>query len=105
MYIERAAELLGIGVVLCSRMGVDGDGRVTGGLIGGNCRGPAKIRQPKREVGNSDVVFEIFTEDGGKLGELGISRGGVRWWPKGAKTRRMDLSWEQFRDRIENSRR
>jgi hypothetical protein len=64
------------------------------------------IRQPKREVGNSDVVFEIFTDDDlGKLGELRVSRGGVVWWPKGAKTRKIDLTWEQFRDRVERRRR
>jgi hypothetical protein len=65
------------------------------------------IRQPKREVGNSDVVFEIFADDGSKakLGELRISRGGVLWWPKGAKTRKIELNWEQFRDRIERRRR
>jgi hypothetical protein len=60
-----------------------------------------KIRQPKREVGNTDVVFEIFTDDGGKLGELRISRGGVVWWPKAARTRTIDLTWEQFQKRIE----
>jgi hypothetical protein len=62
------------------------------------------MRQPKREVGNSDVVFEIFTDDGGKLGELRISRGGVVWWPRDAKTRKFEMNWEQFRDRIERKR-
>jgi len=60
-----------------------------------------KARQPKWTVGNSDVVFEISTEDGGKLGELRISRGGVVWWPKAARTRKIDLTWEQFKKRIE----
>jgi hypothetical protein len=63
------------------------------------------VRHPKREVGNTDVVFEVFTDDGGKLGELRISRGGVVWWPKGAKTKKIDLTWEQFRDRVERPRR
>ncbi len=63
------------------------------------------VRHPKREVGNTDVVFEVFTDDGGKLGELRISRGGAVWWPKGAKTRKMEMSWERFRDRIERRRR
>jgi hypothetical protein len=62
------------------------------------------MRQPKREVGNSDVVFEIFTDDGGKLGELRISRGGVVWWPRDAKTRKFEMNGEQFRDRIERKR-
>jgi hypothetical protein len=62
------------------------------------------MRQPKREVGNSDVVFEVFTDDGGKLGELRISRGGVVWWPRDAKTRKFEMNWEQFRDRIERKR-
>ena len=62
------------------------------------------VRHPKREVGNTDVVFEIFTDDGGKLGELRISRGGVVWWPKDAKTKKIDLTWEQVRDRVERRR-
>jgi hypothetical protein len=56
-----------------------------------------KIRQSKHEVGTGDVVFEIFTEDDGKLGDLRISRGGVVWWPKAAKTGRSILRRSSFR--------
>ncbi|MCU1428714.1 MAG: hypothetical protein JWL83_2714 [Actinomycetia bacterium] len=53
------------------------------------------IRQPDREVVNADVVFEVYADDE-KLGELEVSRGGITWWPARARTRRIDLTWEQF---------
>ncbi len=58
------------------------------------------IQQPKREVINADVIFEIHADDE-KLGQLEVSRGGVTWWPARSRTRRIDLTWEQFRDRLE----
>lgn len=65
LYIERTAEVLGIGTVLCSRMETDADGRVTGRLVGGNCRGPEKLRR----------IREHFGEDGYELWAYGDSAG------------------------------
>jgi phosphatidylglycerophosphatase C len=65
LYIDRVAELLGVGTVLCSRLEVDDDGRVTGGLAGGNCRGPAKIHR----------IREHFGADGYDLWAYGDSAG------------------------------
>lgn len=45
------------------------------------------------------MEIEIFADEG-KLGELHISRGGVDWWPRDAK-QKIELTWEQFRDRVE----
>jgi hypothetical protein len=57
------------------------------------------VRQPKREVINADMKFSI-TEDGEKLGELWISRGGVEWWPRNAK-KSVVMSWQVFKRRME----
>ena len=51
--------------MLCSRLEVDGDGRVTGSLVGGNCRGPAKLRR----------IREHFGADGYELWAYGDSAG------------------------------
>ncbi len=57
------------------------------------------VRAPPRELGNSDVVYEVFA-DGEKFGELRISRGGVDWWPRDARRGEL-LTWEQFAVRME----
>lgn len=47
------------------------------------------------DIGNGDGRLAIYA-DGEKLGELGLSRGGVTWWPRDAKRSSADLTWEQF---------
>ena len=54
---------------------------------------------PAKELHNTDLVFSI-SEDGQKLGELRISRGGVDWWPRDAKKKRQ-FSWKQLASRLE----
>jgi hypothetical protein len=46
------------------------------------------------DIASSDASI-VVSADGRKIGELGLSRGGVTWWPRGAK-RAIDLTWEQF---------
>ncbi len=41
-YLEPLGSLLGVHGILCTRLGVDQDGRLTGRLAGPNCRGPEK---------------------------------------------------------------
>lgn len=50
------------------------------------------------DIGNGDVSLSVYA-DNEKLGELGLSRGGVSWWPRDAK-KPIDLTWEQFAKRI-----
>jgi len=52
------------------------------------------VTQPAREVVNNDYIFEIFS-DATKLGELQMSRGGVDWWTRNAKTE-TSLTWEEL---------
>ena len=55
-----------------------------------------KHRLSKEQRGAS---FEVFSPDGGeKLGEMVISQGGVRWYPRSARNASY-LSWKHF-DRL-----
>lgn len=54
------------------------------------------MRFPSRpvDIGNGDVSLSIYS-DSTKLGELGLSKGSITWWPRDAKTP-VDISWERF---------
>jgi phosphatidylglycerophosphatase C len=65
VYIEPTAELLGIDTVLCSRLETDGGGRVTGKLVGGNCRGPAKLRRIREHFGTSGYELWAYGDSAG----------------------------------------
>jgi len=52
------------------------------------------VNLPKRELGKTDVVFEVFS-DLEKFGTITISKGALEWWPGNAKKPyRMD--WTRF---------
>ena len=78
LYIERTAELLGIGTVLCSRMEIDTEGRVTGSLIGGNCRGPAKLRRIREHFGESGYGLWAYGDSAGDAEMLAAADHPVR---------------------------
>jgi phosphatidylglycerophosphatase C len=44
-YLAPLAARLGVDHVICTDLAVAADGRLTGGLAGGNCRGPAKAQR------------------------------------------------------------
>jgi phosphatidylglycerophosphatase C len=78
VYIERAAELLGITNVLCSRMEIDTAGRVTGTLIGGNCRGPAKLRRIREHFGERGYELWAYGDSAGDAEMLAAADHAVR---------------------------
>jgi phosphatidylglycerophosphatase C len=43
VYLEPLARDLGFAAALATRLEVDGAGRITGRMLGGNCRGPEKV--------------------------------------------------------------
>ncbi len=55
---------------------------------------------PEKQLQSTDLVFSI-SEDGQKLGELHISRGGVDWWPSYAKSKKRKFSWKRFAKHLE----
>ena len=50
-YLEPLGRLLGASAVLCSRLEVDADERMTGRLDGANCRGPEKVARLQAWLG------------------------------------------------------
>jgi hypothetical protein len=49
---------------------------------------------PPRELGNSDIVIEVFSDDE-KFGTVTISKGALEWYPANAKNP-YTLSWPRF---------
>jgi hypothetical protein len=49
---------------------------------------------PSRQLENSDLIIEVFTEDE-KFGTITISKGAIEWFPRKFK-KPFRLSWEQF---------
>ncbi len=52
LYVTPIGRRLGFDAVLATRLEVDADGRLTGRLLGANCRGPEKVvrlREWRRE--------------------------------------------------------
>jgi hypothetical protein len=55
------------------------------------------VELPQVEILNRDLVVSVHT-DGGMLGRLTISRGGIGWFPSQGQQER-HLPWERF-DRL-----
>jgi hypothetical protein len=49
---------------------------------------------PTRELGKTDVVFEVWT-DGEKFGTLKVSKGSLVWFPKD-RSKGHKIGWKQF---------
>lgn len=52
---------------------------------------------PARELGNTDIIIEVFSDDE-KFGTITISKGALQWWPANAK-KPYNMEWERF-DRV-----
>ena len=55
-----------------------------------------RVSQPTRELVNSDVTFEIYS-DAQKLGTLLVSKGTVDWFPRNAGRQRSVWSGKTWR--------
>jgi hypothetical protein len=56
-----------------------------------------RFKVPRRRLGHSDVVFDVYTE-GTKFGTLKISKGSLVWFPANT-TIGYKVGWEQL-DRL-----
>jgi len=65
IYLDRAADLLGVTTVLCSRLAVDDSGRVTGSLVGANCRGPEKLARIREKFGPGGYELWAYGDSAG----------------------------------------
>lgn len=45
IYVNRLSAMLNIAHVLCTRLELSPDGRLTGAMVGSNCYGPSKLRR------------------------------------------------------------
>jgi phosphatidylglycerophosphatase C len=55
-YLVPLGELLGVDAVVCTRLERGSDGLLTGGLVGGNCRGPEKARRVRGWLDGSGLA-------------------------------------------------
>lgn len=53
-----------------------------------------RFTMPARELGKTDVVFEVWT-DGDKFGTLKVSKGSLVWFPRD-HSKGHKIGWKQF---------
>ena len=80
-YLRPAAQAIGVGDVLCTELEIDGDGRCTGRLRAGNCRGPRKaevLRDWITERGLGPATVWAYGDSRGDDAMLALSHRPVR---------------------------
>jgi phosphatidylglycerophosphatase C len=87
VYLEAACRELDVDALLCTRVEVGADGRLTGRLAGANCRGAEKARRLAEHLGSGTVVGWAYGDSGGDRELLGAARRPVRVarWPLPAR--------------------
>jgi HAD superfamily hydrolase (TIGR01490 family) len=65
VYLDPLAPLLGVDDVLCTRLGVDADGRFDGTLAGSNVRGAEKVRRVVEWLGGDAVELWAYGNSAG----------------------------------------
>ena len=78
LYLDRVSEILGVPTVLCSRLAVDADGRITGRIVGGNCRGAAKLARIRERFGAGGYEMWAYGDSAGDTAMLAAADHPVR---------------------------
>jgi phosphatidylglycerophosphatase C len=78
VYLHDVARALGVDHVLCTSLVVDGLGRCTGGLLGGNCRGPEKAKRLRALLGDDEVELWAYGNSRGDHEMLALAQHPVR---------------------------
>jgi phosphatidylglycerophosphatase C len=78
LYLSEVARALSIEHALCTRLEVDDDARITGRLLGGNCRGPEKATRLRAHIGDDDVVLWAYGDSSGDREMLAMAHHPVR---------------------------
>jgi phosphatidylglycerophosphatase C len=78
VYVDAAARELGIAHALSTSLHVDDEGRVTGRMLGGNCRGDEKVARLRTHIGDDDVVLWAYGNSSGDEAMLALADHAVR---------------------------
>jgi len=78
VYVDTAARELGIAHALSTSLHVDAEGRVTGRMLGGNCRGDEKVARLRTHIGDDDVVLWAYGNSSGDEAMLALADHAVR---------------------------
>jgi phosphatidylglycerophosphatase C len=79
VYLDEVARALGITHVLCTELLIDDGSRCTGGLRGGNCRGPEKANRLRALLGDDDVELWAYGNSRGDDEMLAMAQHPVRF--------------------------
>jgi 3-phosphoshikimate 1-carboxyvinyltransferase len=89
-YVRPLAQILGIHHVLCTELGTE-DGRYTGEMLNGNCRGEEKANRISQLIGSDVMLDYAYGDSSGDKAMLSMARHGI-------KVGRSDVSLERIRD-------
>jgi phosphatidylglycerophosphatase C len=68
VYLDEIAGSLDVAEVLCTTLEIGADGRCTGKLVGGNCRGPEKAKRLRAHLGDGsdgEIVLWAYGDSRG----------------------------------------
>jgi len=82
VYLEPLAARLGFDAALATRLEVDQGGRVTGRMLGGNCRGPEKVTRLDAWLDGDDPPVFAYGDSAGDRELLDRAHVGVRVRPR-----------------------
>lgn len=78
IYVGPFAERSGFEAALATRLEVADDGRLTGRLVGDNCRGPEKVRRLEAWLGDDEAKVVAYGDSAGDTELLARADVGVR---------------------------
>jgi phosphatidylglycerophosphatase C len=82
VYLEPLAASLGFAAALATRLEVDDGGRITGRMLGGNCRGPEKVARLDAWLGGEDPPLYAYGDSAGDRELLARAHVGVKVRPR-----------------------
>jgi HAD superfamily hydrolase (TIGR01490 family) len=65
VYLDEVARRLAVDRLLCTQLEIDGNGRCTGRMVGGNCRGAEKATRLRAHLGDDDVTLWVYGDSAG----------------------------------------